>query len=160
MNQSSPKKDPRQGPEVLSPIDNPVDDNPKTVYGTLKAPTHAIPPVAILHLGAAMETGENKYGLFNWRHRTVSSSVYYDALQRHVLAWWDGETVDPDSGVPHLAHVMACCAVLLDAEQNGSLHDNRSEIRGGAPTLMEYIRARRSEESPSTAPLGKIGGRY
>jgi hypothetical protein len=61
----------------------------------------------------------------NWRERDVSSSVYYDAAFRHLMSWWDGEDRAPDSKVHHLAHVMACCAILIDAEINGNLHDDR-----------------------------------
>jgi hypothetical protein len=57
----------------------------------------------------------------------VSSTVYYDAALRHLMAWFDGETIDPESGLSHLAHVMACCNILLDAEKNGKLNDNRDK---------------------------------
>lgn len=101
------------------------DDNPKTVLGLRKPPTHAIPPVALLHLGGAMADGEAKYGLMNWRQKRVSASVYYDAAMRHLLAWWDGEDSASDSGCHHLAHVMACMSILLDAEANKTLNDDR-----------------------------------
>lgn len=102
------------------------DDNPKTIIGARKPPVHAIPPIAILHLGQAMANGEGKYGLTNWRGHRVSSSVYYDAAMRHLMAWWDGEDIAVDSGCHHLAHVMASCAILLDAAAiPDSLNDNR-----------------------------------
>ncbi len=101
------------------------DDNPKTIVGRAKPALRAIPPIAILHLGGAMGEGESKYGRFNWRDKTVTSSVYYDAIQRHLLAWWDGENNASDSGRHHLAHVMACCAILLDAEAASKLNDDR-----------------------------------
>lgn len=101
------------------------DDNPKTVMGLKKPSLRSIPPIALLHLGKAMENGAAKYGRFNWRDRRVTSSVYYDAIQRHMLSWWDGEQTAADSGCHHLAHVMACCAILLDAEAHGNLNDDR-----------------------------------
>lgn len=101
------------------------DDNPKTVLGTAKPGLSAVPPVGMLHLGRAMADGERKYGLMNYRDKSVSSNVYYNAAMRHLMAWWDGEQNAPDSGVHHLGHVMACCAILLDAEAHGSLNDNR-----------------------------------
>ncbi len=102
-----------------------IDDNPKTIVGRVKPALRAIPPIAILHLGGAMGDGESKYGRFNWRDNTVTSSVYYDAIQRHLLAWWDGENNASDSGRSHLAHIMACCAILLDAEAASKLNDDR-----------------------------------
>jgi len=101
------------------------DDNPKTVIGLSKPSTWAIPGVALLHLGKAMADGMRKYGLMNWRTKKVSSSVYFDAIERHLIAWKDGENLAADSGCHHLAHVMACCAILLDADANGSLNDDR-----------------------------------
>jgi hypothetical protein len=110
------------------------DGNPKTAEGRRKAPLRAVPPIALLHLGAAMDDGERKYGRFNWREQPVTASVYYDAIMRHILAWWDGEERAPDSGTHHLAHVMACCAILLDAASLGKLNDDRSA--GAAPAML------------------------
>ena len=101
------------------------DDNPKTRYGVAKPAMSVVPPDALIHLMRAMANGAAKYGAFNWRDRNVSSSVYYDAALRHLMAWFDGEEVASDSGVHHLGHVMACCAILLDAAENGGLNDNR-----------------------------------
>lgn len=117
------------------------DSNPKTAVGLTKPSLRAIPPAALLHLGRAMSNGEGKYGLFNWREHAVSSSVYYDAAMRHLLAWWDGENEAADSGVHHLAHVMACCAIVLDAHASGKLNDNRG-LPGAFPELVEcYTRS-------------------
>jgi hypothetical protein len=41
------------------------------------------------------------------------------------MAWRDGEAIADDSGCHHLAHVMACCAILLDAMECGALNDDR-----------------------------------
>ena len=99
--------------------------NPKTSIGLAKPSMSAVPPSAILHLGRAMSDGRRKYGLMNWRDTRVSSSVYYDAALRHLMAWWDGEDVASDSGVHHLGHAMACLAIVLDAEASGNLDDDR-----------------------------------
>lgn len=115
------------------------DDNPKTARGAVKPPLHFVPPVALLHLGAAMENGGDKYGAMNWREKRISSSVYYDAAMRHLLAWWDGEDVAPDSGVHHLGHVMACMALILDGSASGMLNDNR-------PTPGMFADAARADE--------------
>jgi hypothetical protein len=120
------------------------DNNPKTAIGISKAPLHTIPPVSLVHLGLAMEDGKKKYGLMNWRAKTVSASVYYDAMLRHLLAWWDGEDAAPDSKVHHLGHVMACCAILLDAEASTRLNDDRPDVEGGVGELLERVRQSRS----------------
>jgi hypothetical protein len=101
------------------------DDNPKTAVGLTKPSFSAIPPVALIHLGRAMADGRKKYGLMNWREKTVTTSVYYDAALRHLMSFWDGEDLASDSLVEHLGHVMACCAIILDAASNGQLNDDR-----------------------------------
>ena len=91
----------------------------------------------MLELGKAMADGEAKYGRFNWRDRSITASVYYDAMMRHMLAYWDGENVASDSGAHHLGHVMACCAILLDAARTGSLDDDRREDGPAAARIAE-----------------------
>jgi hypothetical protein len=41
------------------------------------------------------------------------------------MAWFNGEECAQDSGVHHLAHAMACLAILLDAKTCGKLNDDR-----------------------------------
>lgn len=101
------------------------DDNPKTVIGLTKPSMAPIPPIAILHLGKAMMDGRKKYGLMNWREKTVSATIYYDAAMRHLMSWYDGEENAQDSGVHHLGHAMACLAIVLDAQSIGKLNDDR-----------------------------------
>ncbi len=102
------------------------DDNPKTVFGMKKPRVlSCIPKVAISWLGQVMGNGADKYGAFNWRQKNITASIYEDAMARHMFAWAEGEDTDPDSGLPHLAHVMACAAILLDAADKNVLNDDR-----------------------------------
>ena len=101
------------------------DDNPKTAFGEAKPKLSDTPTIGIQLMGEVHTNGAAKYGRFNWREHQVSATVYYDAAQRHLMAWFNGETIDPESGLPHLAHAMACCNILLDAEKSGKLNDNR-----------------------------------
>ena len=58
-----------------------------------------------------LDYGAEKYGVDNnWQHVLDARRRYYDALMRHIAAWWDGEWLDPESGLPHLAHAAACIA--------------------------------------------------
>jgi len=101
------------------------DSNPKTVFGEAKAKISDVPTIGILAMGRVFAFGARKYGRFNWREHEVSSSVYYDAAFRHLAAWFDGEDLDAETGLPHLAHVMACCNILMDAELHCKFNDNR-----------------------------------
>lgn len=112
------------------------DDNPKTQFGLKKIPMHLVPPIAVAHLARAFENGVGKYGPFNWREKTISSTVYYGAAMRHLMAWYDGEDLAPDSGVHHLAHAMACLAMVLDGQSIGKLNDNRPP-KGGLPEMLK-----------------------
>lgn len=113
--------------DFVEPITNMKPaENPKTRAGAAKpALISVIPTAALLHLGEVMKLGANKYGAFNWRDTPVPAETYMDAAMRHLLSWQDGESVDPESGMSHLAHVMACCAIIIDAQENGMLDDNR-----------------------------------
>lgn len=76
--------------------------------------------------------GADKYGERNWRVSEILASTYEGAIMRHFLAWAQGEDLDPDSGLPHLAHIRACCAVVLDSEIAGTLVDDRDRKQAGA----------------------------
>lgn len=101
------------------------DDNPKTRFGLKKPAMSSVPPVALIHVMRAMADGRRKYGMMNWREMKVSSTIYYDAAMRHLMAWFDREEVAKDSGVHHLGHAMACMAIILDAQACGQLNDDR-----------------------------------
>jgi Domain of unknown function (DUF5664) len=99
--------------------------NPKDRIGRTKPQLHLIPATALLVAAEALTLGAKKYGPFNWRGESVSASVYVDAIARHLWSYFDGEDVDHESGVSHLGHVIACAAILLDAESQGKLVDDR-----------------------------------
>lgn len=105
--------------------------NPKDLIGSNKIPFHLWPDTASALGALALMDGNLKYGRTNWRAAGVKTSVYYDALRRHMSAYFDeGEDDDPDSGLPHLGHAIACLAILIDAGAAGKLTDDRL-IRGG-----------------------------
>jgi len=99
--------------------------NPKDLFGQLKVSLTKVPAVAWLHAARAMMNGAEKYGPYNWREKEVITSIYVDAALRHILSWWEGEGIDPDSGVHHLGHAIACLAILLDAYEHGCLINDR-----------------------------------
>lgn len=99
--------------------------NPKNAYGVAKVPSSTVPAGVSGLLGLALLEGALKYGRHNYRVAGASAAVYYDACKRHLDAYWEGQDIDPDSGLPHLAKAMACCAIILDAEMCGMLTDDR-----------------------------------
>lgn len=117
-------------PQDSSPhmvIDAP-DSNPKTAFGMQKCPLHLVPPPALIAEAEVFGLGARKYGPYNWRQHAVSSSIYQAAALRHLMAWWEGQDTDPESGQSHLAHARACLGILLDAAAHGRLNDDRPTI--------------------------------
>jgi len=104
-----------------------ADTNLKTLAAANKPRLSDVPPVALFALGAAMSNGKDKYGRFNWRETGSTASVFYDAMQRHLAAWYSGEDYADDSKVHHLAHLMASCAILLDSDLHKCMNDDRNK---------------------------------
>jgi len=47
------------------------------------------------------------------------------SLSRHLRAWLMGEDMDPESGLPHLAHLIYDALMLLDYSNNHKDKDDR-----------------------------------
>jgi hypothetical protein len=129
---------------VLPPESKATTQNPKDLFGSKKVSITKLPAVAILHGAHAMMDGARKYGPYNWRDKKVVASIYADAATRHILSWFEGEECASDSGVHHLGHAIACCAILLDAQESGNLIDDRpvnEKTRGLAASVLERLNA-------------------
>jgi hypothetical protein len=75
-------------------------------------------------LARVLTFGASKYAAHNWR-KGIEYSRLFDALQRHLWAWWGGEELDPESGECHLDHA-ACCLMFLRELRDTRLDlDNR-----------------------------------
>jgi hypothetical protein len=99
--------------------------NPKDIVGVRKAPMSTVPANVLAEIGVAMLEGSVKYGRHNYRVAGIRSSVYYDGLMRHMMAWWEGEDIDPDSGMNHITKALSCLVVLRDAQMQGMCTDDR-----------------------------------
>ena len=117
--------------------------NPKDAIGAAKNPYGCISRAVLAEVGLAMMEGARKYGRHNYRVAPVRAEVYFDACNRHLDAWWEGEDIDPDSGLPHLVKAIACLFVIRDAAINDSWYDDRP------PKVpwrhREYIKERTAE---------------
>jgi hypothetical protein len=114
------------------------DTNPKDRLGIKKVPLCLVPFVALIQMAMAFAEGARKYGAFNWRRKKVRRSVYIEAILRHAIALNAGEDIDPDSGLPHEAKLMACAAIMLDAKEAGCLIDDRYELDKAADLLAAF----------------------
>ena len=119
-----------------SPFRKPaVSSNPKRAFGKRKPGIHYIPPVAILEEAVVMAGGADKYTAYNWQDEPVDASTYYDAIFRHLTSWFTGEDRDDESKASHLAHVRACCGILMDAQASGKLIDDRPQTASAAAAI-------------------------
>lgn len=110
---------------------NTKDTNPKDAIAGKKLPLSIVPSTLEVFATLAFLEGALKYGKFNWRIAGVKFSVYIDALKRHTKKLEDGEWADKKTGVPHLASILACAGIPLDAYVCGKLKDDRAPA---APT--------------------------
>lgn len=104
-------------------------NDPKGQAGSLKAPLGLVPPHAMEQTAWVHKLGADKYGPWNWRETGVCASTYVNAILRHLNAWRDGEDLDPESGISHLAHVACSANILMDAGYCGKLQDDRNTTR-------------------------------
>lgn len=114
--------------EILNDLKNTAvlkDTNPKDAIGSTKLPLDLVPDSLSVYAALAFTEGATKYGAYNWRVAGVRASIYKAALERHLKKWWNGEWADKKTKVPHLASVIACAAIILDADLAGKLTDDR-----------------------------------
>jgi len=133
--------------------------NPKDVLGCKKPSLSAIPCPVLFELGAVMISG-TKYGRHNYRVVGVRASVYYDAAMRHIMAYWEGEDTDPESGLPHLAHALACLVILRDADINDKLTDDRPprpDRNWKEDAQLEFDRVLKNLADKALPPYTQIG---
>jgi hypothetical protein len=72
-----------------------------------------VPPESLEALVEVLTYGARKYAPGNWKHVQDFDNRYYAAAMRHLQAWRQGELVDSESGLEHLAHTMACITFLI-----------------------------------------------
>lgn len=86
-----------------------------------------IPPEALEMIGQAFTHGAAKYDDHNWRGG-INYSRLYGAVLRHLNAYWKGEDIDEDSGLPHLALAGAeLCMLMASDETNDDRYMRRRE---------------------------------
>lgn len=115
--------------------------NPKDRIGSHKLPLHLWPAEATAMGCLGLLDGKGKYGRDNYvAGDGVIASIYVDACKRHLDAWWAGEERDRDSKLPHMAHALACLAILVKAQAHGKLIDDRGyDPNGSYRRLVDEI---------------------
>jgi hypothetical protein len=140
-------------------ITNKKDTNPKDAVGTKKIPVSVLPMPVLGEVGLALLEGARKYGRHNWRVAGVRGSVYIDACFRHLASWWEGEDVDPDSGLSHITKAIAGLVVLRDSMLMENWKDDRPpKIKDGWVQELNKKAAEIIEKHPNALePYTQIG---
>ena len=134
--------------------------NPKDAVGTKKPRFYSG-----LHANVTKEVtigvmeGAMKYGRHNYRIAGVRASTYIDATIGHLLDYWEGQDIDPDSDLHHITKAIASLYVLRDAQMRNMCEDDRppkSDVEGDK-TRLQAIVNKLFEKYPNPVPAYKEG---
>jgi hypothetical protein len=85
-------------------------------YDDEKPRMHLLPPKATVEVAKVLTFGAQKYDEDNWRKIENLQNRYTSGALRHIFAHMDGEKLDPESGISHLAHALCCLLFKLEIE--------------------------------------------
>lgn len=103
---------------------SPIAENCAVKFDAGKPPLGLISRTALEEEAKVMAYGVSKYGTHNWR-AGMDFSRLMDAALRHVYAFADGEDLDKETGLSHLAHARCCLAFLLEYQGKSLGTDDR-----------------------------------
>ena len=81
------------------------DGKPEWVY---------LPWAALEQVVRVQDYGAKKYTRENWRQVNDLEHRYLSAALRHIAAHAQGQPLDPESGLPHLAHAITSLLFVLE----------------------------------------------
>ncbi|ALY08731.1 hypothetical protein SEA_NAPOLEONB_44 [Arthrobacter phage NapoleonB] len=93
-----------------------------------------IPVEAMAKVAQLYGFGAKKYAEHNWR-KGYEWSKSYAAMQRHMNAFWSGEEIDPETGLPHLAAVVFHALALMTFMEEHRDFDDRY-LRAGKEDVV------------------------
>lgn len=109
-----------------------ADEKVVMKYDAGKDPWDLVPWDAVRCVVQVLAFGAKKYRPRGWEAGMAWSRLYA-ATQRHLVAWWNREGVDPDTGYSHLWHAMCCVMFLVAYELRGmTMHDDRPGTKEAA----------------------------
>ena len=95
-------------------------------FDSEKPKLYLLPPKSIIEIGKVLTYGAEKYDAENWRKVDDLQNRYTSAALRHIFAHIDGEKLDEETGLSHLAHAMCCLLFKLEDELLGESEEERT----------------------------------
>ena len=144
-------KDPENVYEARAMVRD-AQENPKHIQAMKdgKAPLEYLVDFVMAGDAYVHQGGAIKYGYRNWTIDKIKASTYIAAIRRHLNAWSAGEDLDPPdkggSGWSHLYHIRAGCAIVLDAENAGTLIDDRDRAESISQDKEDEKPAERTQQ--------------
>lgn len=83
-----------------------------------------VDPAALEEWAKVLTFGAKKYAAHNWR-QGIAYSRLIAAAMRHLNAFNAGQDNDPETGLPHMAHLMCCASFIIGLSKSGADHDDR-----------------------------------
>lgn len=109
-------------------------------YDGEKPKMHLLPPKAITEVAKVLTFGAQKYDEENWRKLDNLQARYSSGALRHIFAHLDGESLDPESGLSHLAHAICCLIFKLEIElEESQKAETRKHNRYESPAGHGYV---------------------
>jgi hypothetical protein len=119
------------------------ETNPKDAISTKKPRFYSgLPANVTKEVSIGMMEGAMKYGRHNYRITGVRASVYIDATIGHLLDYWEGQDIDPESNLHHITKAIASLYVLRDAQMMEMCEDDRppkSDVEGDKIRLQAVV---------------------
>jgi len=119
------------------------ETNPKDAIAIKKPRFHSGMPANVTReVSVGLMEGSMKYGRHNYRVAGVRASVYIDATMGHLLDYWEGQDIDPDSNLHHITKAIASLYVLRDAQMRDMCEDDRppkSDVEGDKERLQVIV---------------------
>ena len=73
-------------------------------FDSIKPRAYLLPPKALLEVSKVLTVGAEKFDEENWRKLDNHQNRYTGAALRHLFAHMDGEELDPETNLSHIAH--------------------------------------------------------
>ncbi len=95
-----------------------------------------LPINPLYKIAEVLGKGAEKYGDRNWEEG-IKYSRLYAALLIHLTAWWNGQDIDPESGLNHLGHVACNILFLLEFLHTHPEFDDRPTKKIEIPETVD-----------------------